>query len=159
MRRGYVGRRESRGRRRANRLGCGRRHHLRLQTVHQARVLRVALVATPRVWIAVYSRVTGQFVGPRELLAATRVLAGMRLLSCVCPNVPSLVFQSVEGLVAEWTLVRSRELVVGFSSLSSRKRPVGPEHPYRSHVGVGPLWSGWIVRVRVRVQQIGKIHC
>jgi hypothetical protein len=142
MRRGHVGRREGRGRRRANGLGCGRRrHHLGLQAMHVAHLLRVSLITTPRVRIAVYPRVTSQLVGPRELLAAPRKLASMRLLSRVCPDVPSLVLQSVECLIAERALVGTGQLVVGLGGLSSWERPVRAKHANGSHVGVGALLS------------------
>lgn len=74
-------------------------------------MLLLALVASPRVRVAVYPRVPGQLVRAGELLAAARELAGMWLLAGVGANVSGLVLQTVEGLVAERALVGARELV------------------------------------------------
>jgi hypothetical protein len=63
VRRRHIGRRKSRGRRRADDLGLrGRRHNVVLHPMHHSSVLRVALVPSPRVWIAVYPRVPRQLV-------------------------------------------------------------------------------------------------
>lgn len=74
-------------------------------------MLLLALVASPRVGVAVYPRVPGQLIRAGELLAAARELAGVRLLAGVGADVSGLVLQTVEGLVAERALVGARELV------------------------------------------------
>ena len=61
--------------------------------------------------IGVYPRVAGELVGATEALRAARELAGMRLLTGVCPDVSGLVLQTVEGAVTERALVWSREIL------------------------------------------------
>jgi hypothetical protein len=48
----------------------------------------------------VNARVASKLIGSRELLAATRELAGVRLLASVSADVTSLMLEAVEGLVA-----------------------------------------------------------
>lgn len=51
-----------------------------------------------------------QLVGPAESFRATGELASMRLLSSVGTNVASLVLETMEGLIAERTFVRTRQI-------------------------------------------------
>ena len=68
----------------------------------------VCLVTPSRVWVVVNPRVTSQLVRPAEAFCATWKRASVWLLSRVCSYVPCLVFQSVEALIAQRALVRSR---------------------------------------------------
>lgn len=60
----------------------------------------LSLVATPRVGVVVNSRVTGQLIGAREALRATRELAGMGLFTSMRADMASLVLETVEGAIA-----------------------------------------------------------
>jgi hypothetical protein len=71
----------------------------------------LCLVTPPRVWIVVYPRVPRELVGPGEAFRAAREATGMRLLSCVRANVSCLMLQTVESLVAQRALVRSRQIL------------------------------------------------
>lgn len=71
----------------------------------------LSLVVPPGIGIVVNPRVTGELVGAAEAFGTAWELAGMRLLAGVGANVPGLVFQTVEGTVAERTLVRTREVL------------------------------------------------
>lgn len=53
---------------------------------------------------------TGEFVGSAEALCASGELASVGFLASVGADVSSLMLEAVEGLVAERTLVRSREV-------------------------------------------------
>jgi hypothetical protein len=120
-------------------------------------VLLLALVASPGVGVAVYPRVPGQLVGARELLAAARELAGMRLLAGVGADVSSLVLQAVEGLVAERALVGARKLVGRLGSLGSWNGPIGLDDGNRSgRHGSAALVLAWCCRRWIK--EIGKIH-
>ena len=68
------------------------------------------LVATARVGVVVNARVTSQLIGTTEALCAARELAGVGLLASVSADVTSLVLEAVEGLVAQRTLVRTRQV-------------------------------------------------
>lgn len=68
------------------------------------------LVAASRVGVVVDARVSRQLVGSAEAFRAAWELAGVRLLARVSANVSRLVLESVEGLVAQRTLVRSRQV-------------------------------------------------
>lgn len=109
---------------RADGLGSGRRRHHSigkhvrreaLLLVHLMLLLLLvllsSLVASPRVRVVVNTGVAGELIRARELLAAAGELAGMRLLASVSADVSSLMLETVEGLVAERALVRSRQLV------------------------------------------------
>ena len=179
VRRRHVGRGESRCRSRSNVLGGRRRRHhvTRLHGSGEHGVRLLALVASSRVGVIVYPRVPGQLIGSRELLAAARELAGMGLLSGVGANVPSLMLQAVEGLVAERALVGPRELVGGICGLLvAGKRTPGSVDGDGSHVDVSvvvclllllrllPCQLRLVCSVSLRcvlvgIQQIGKIHC
>ena len=50
---------------------------------------------------------TSQLVRATEAFRTARELAGMWLFAGVCPYVPGLVFQAMEGLIAHGTLVWS----------------------------------------------------
>jgi hypothetical protein len=70
---------------------------------------------------------TSQLVGTAESLGAPGKLAGVRLLTGVRANVPSLVLQTVEGPIAKRTLVRARQilanlLVGGARTLHERRQ-------------------------------------
>lgn len=136
VRRRDVGRGQGRGGSRADRLGCRRRRHHALM-VHMRRqalvmmmvvvlvVVMLALVPTARVGVVVNSRVTSQLIGAGELLAATGELASMRLLARVSANMSCLVFETMESLVTERALVRTRKLVGRIRGLGAGQRPVG----------------------------------
>lgn len=135
VRRRDVGRGQGRGRSRADRLGCRRRRHHALM-VHMRRqalmmmvvvlvVVMLALVPTARVGVVVNARVTSQLIGAGELLAATGELASMRLLARVSANMSCLVFETMESLVTERALVRTRKLVGRIRGLGAGQRPVG----------------------------------
>lgn len=150
--RGDVGRGHCRGGSGADGLGSGRRgHHVGLHAMDGARVVLmvvlVVFVALPRVGVVVYPRMAGQLVGAREFLAAAGELAGMRLLSRVRPDVPSLVLEAVEGLVAQRALVRARQLGRGLSSLPSRQRAVWSDDADGGHVYVVFLLLLWLLRL------------
>jgi len=68
------------------------------------------LVTASRVGVVVDARVTGQLVRAAEALCAAWELAGVRLLAGVSADVTSLVLEAVEGLVAQRTLVRARQV-------------------------------------------------
>lgn len=69
------------------------------------------LVATPRVRVVMYPRMSGELVGSTEALRASGERAGVRLLARMCADMASLVFKAVEGLLAQRTLVRAWEVV------------------------------------------------
>ena len=82
-------------------------------------------ISSLRVGIVVYPRVTSQLVGARELLAASGELTGVRLLAGVGSDVPGLVLETVEGLVAHGALVGSGELSRSIGGLATvRDGPV-----------------------------------
>lgn len=133
MRGRNVRRAQSRGRSRADGLGRRRHQIIRVHVRWQALVhcvllvllvLLLSLVAPSRVGVVVDSRVTGQLVRTRELLAAARKLASVRLLASVGADVSGLVLEAVEGLVAQRALVRARQLAVAALRLGARKGPV-----------------------------------
>ena len=68
------------------------------------------LVAASRVGVVVDARVTSELVRTAEALCAARELAGVRLLASVSADVTGLVLEAVEGLVAQRTLVRARQV-------------------------------------------------
>ena len=74
-------------------------------------LLLMGLVPSSGVGVVVNSRVPSQLIRTGKLLAASWELAGMRLLSCVSANVPGLVLEAVECLVAERALVGAREFI------------------------------------------------
>lgn len=120
-------------------------------------VLLLALVASPRIGVAVYPRVPGQLVRAGELLAAARELAGVRLLAGVGADVSGLVLQTVEGLVAERALVRARELVGRLGGLRSWDGPIGLDDGNRSgRHGSAALVVAWCCRRWIK--EIGEIH-
>jgi hypothetical protein len=76
----------------------------------------VGLIVAAGVGVIVYPRVTSEFVRSAEAFTTARELAGMRLLACMSADVSCLVFQAVEGSVAERTLVRARQVLPLFCS-------------------------------------------
>lgn len=74
-------------------------------------LMMLTLVATTRVGVVVDSRVPGQFIGARELFAATRELAGVWFLTRVSADMSCLVLEAMECLVTERTFVRTRKLI------------------------------------------------
>lgn len=68
------------------------------------------LVASARIGVVVYSRVTSEFIGSAEALCASGKLACVGLLARVSANMPGLVLEAVECLVAERTLVGARKV-------------------------------------------------
>lgn len=73
-----------------------------------------------------------QLVGPTEAFGAAGELAAMWLLARVCSYVPGLMFQTVEGLIAEGAFVGTRQVlsfVFGESTHQGRQRPDGCGHP------------------------------
>lgn len=130
VRRRDVGRAKSRGRGAADGLGHrrGRSHEAVAVVGLNVRRRHLALVGSPAIGVVVYPRVAGQLVGARELLAAARELASMGLLSGVSPDVPGLVLEAMEGLVAERALVGPGELIGRLlGRLARRQRAVGPD--------------------------------
>lgn len=144
VRRRHVWRDECRvGRTLDRSWSSGRRHHrVRSQSrSHVVRSLRV-LISSPRVRVVVYPRVSSELVRAGELLAATRELAGMWLLTRVRPDMPRLVLQTVESLIAERALVWPWELTRVLLRLTTWERSVGPDNAHCSHVYVSVLIHG-----------------
>lgn len=138
VRRRHIRRRQRRLRCRPNILWRRRRHHVAVGDAIREHLVRLlALGASPRVGVAVYPRVPRELVRARELLAASREVASVRLLASVRPDVPRLVLQTVEGLVTERALVGAWKLVVHLGGLASGQRPVWPEDRDRGHVAGG----------------------
>ena len=88
-------------------------------------LMLLCLVPPSRVGVVVYPRVASQLVGAGKFLAAARELAGVWLLASMGADVPRLVLQAVEGLVAERALVGTGQLVRVLRRLGARERPVG----------------------------------
>lgn len=61
-----------------------------------------------------YSRVACELVGAREAFCATGKGTDMRLFARVGPDVTGLVLETMEGLVAERTLVGTRQVGARF---------------------------------------------
>ena len=80
------------------------------------------------------ARVAGQLVGAREALGAARELAGVRLLAGMGADMPRLMLEAVEGLVAERALVGPGQIrtLVGVRAGGSH----GGHHGDGSHLGV-----------------------
>jgi hypothetical protein len=72
----------------------------------------------------------GQLVGSREALGAAGELAGVRLLARVRPDVSGLVLETVEGLVAQWALVGSGQVLAVLTGLTADH---GRHHTDGSH--------------------------
>ena len=99
------------------------------------------LVSSSRVWVVVDARVTRQFIGTTETLRAARELTCMRLLTSMRSDVSRLMFESMECLVAQGTLVRSRQILttlilIARGSSGSRSSSTLERHATRdgSHV-------------------------
>ena len=74
----------------------------------------LVLVSSSRVWVVVDARVTRQLIRTTETLRAARELTCMRLLTSMRSDVSRLMFKSMECLVAQRTLVRSRQILTSF---------------------------------------------
>lgn len=77
-------------------------------------VWRVLLAPCPTVlrrW-QMYPRMTGQLVRSRKALVTSRMGTGVGLFTSVRPDVPRLVLQSIEGTIAQWTLVGTGDLAL-----------------------------------------------
>ena len=68
------------------------------------------LVAATRVGVVVNARMSRKLVGSAKSLRASRKLASVWLLSCVRANVSRLVLETVECLIAQRALVRTRKI-------------------------------------------------
>lgn len=68
------------------------------------------LVSASRVGIAVDAGVARQLIGSAESLRTARELARMRFLPSMSANMSRLVLETMESLVAQWTLVGSRQI-------------------------------------------------
>jgi hypothetical protein len=90
----------------------------------------LCLVTSPRVWVVVYPGMSGELVGSRELLCASRKLARVRLLSRMRPDVSGLMLEAMEGFVAKRTLVRSWQVL---SVLPMLAPDHGGHHADRGH--------------------------
>jgi hypothetical protein len=90
-------------------------HEASLNSGHSGLVSSGMLLtlASPRVWVVVYPRVSSQFVRARKSLCASRKGAGVRLLARMGSDVASLVLQTVESLVAERALVGPGQVLSG----------------------------------------------
>lgn len=74
-------------------------------------------LASPRVWVVVYPRVSSQFVGARKTFCASGKGASMRLLARVGSDVASLVLQTVKGLIAQRAFVGPGKILSGLLGL------------------------------------------
>ena len=120
MRRGDVGRGDLRNRGRSGDGLARWRHHGRI-LVHHGIILAsgssgggrkmLGLVVSPGVGVVVNPRVTSEFIRATEALGAAGELACMWFLPSMCANMSGLVFQAMEGTIAERTLVRTREIL------------------------------------------------
>ena len=105
--------------------------------------------------------IPGQFVRAREALCAAGKGAGMWLFARVSPDVTSLVFQTVESLIAQRALVGAGEvlarLVLGLlrGVLQQRSHEA---HGSSGHGSVGGGRRGVVSSSsgRVRVEEVGK---
>ena len=81
-------------------------------TFHGRQGLDTLWVVSSTVGVRVDPGVTSQFVRPAEALCTAGKSAGMRLLSGVSPDMPRLVLETVECLVAQVTLVGTRHFTL-----------------------------------------------
>jgi hypothetical protein len=88
------------------------------------RVVMLTLVAAAGVGVVVNPGVASQLIGAGKLLAASGVLARVRLFARVGTDMASLVLKAVEGLVTERALVRARQLIRVFVGLGTRERTI-----------------------------------
>lgn len=89
---------------------------------HRLLVDMLCLVTPSRIGIVVYPRVSSELIGTRESLCAARELTGVRLLARVRSNVSGLMLETVEGLIAERTLVRTWEILSVLAMLTPNHR-------------------------------------
>jgi hypothetical protein len=109
----------------------------------------------------VNARVACELIRSRELFAAARELAGVRLFSSVSADVSGLMLEAVEGLIAERALVRSGQLIRVFRVLDPRKGAIGfnDGNCCCSHLDVALMgFFGFLISRDCGVKEIGKIH-
>ena len=117
-----------------------------------------------------YSRVTGQLVGSRETLGAARKMAGVRFFASMRADMPSLMLQTVESLLAQRTLVGPGKVGGPVCRLKTSHAGDLQRRDCGGHVDIsmklrGRRRRGVWGRIRpqrrsdFRVQQIGEIHC
>jgi len=116
VRRGDVGRANGGGRGGSRHVLVGRGHHLGhggavLHAILDGLVHLLCLVTPSRVGVVVYPRVAGQLVGAGEAFGAAVELAGVRLLAGMGANVSGLMLETVEGFIAQGTLVGSGQIL------------------------------------------------
>lgn len=75
----------------------------------------LCLITPPRVWIVVYPRMPRQFVRSGETLRTAGKLTGVWLLAGVSSNMSGLMLETVKGLIAQRTLVGTRQILTVFS--------------------------------------------
>jgi hypothetical protein len=92
------------------------------------------LVASPRVGVVVYPRVTGELIRAAETFRASRKGAGMGLLASMCPDMAGLVLETVKGLLTQRALVRAREVL---TSIILCGLGVLEERSHKAHGGSG----------------------
>lgn len=125
----------------------------------------LVLVTPPRVGIVVNSGVSGKLVRAGEALGAAMKLAGVRLLAGMRADVPGLVLEAVEGLVAQRALVGPGQIraLVGV-----RAGHHGRHHAHGSHLSVALVFSVvdlalavgvWGGRRGGGVEQTCKVDC
>lgn len=145
----------------------------------------MSLLIAARVWVIVNARVSGQLVGSAEAFTTARELARMWLFSCMSANVSCLMFQTVEGSIAQGAFVRARKIlpvvvVVGLGRYRRRQQADGGSHVRVSLrrrrgsirglcAGVGSVLLGrprgghsdgvWRGRRRRRVEEGSKVYC
>lgn len=105
------------------------RHPLHLVCLHTHRLLHVLprLIAPPRVWVVMNSRMTGKLIGAAEPFRASLEPTSVRFLPRMCPNVSCLMFESMEGFFTEGTLVWAWKVRSLFSPLLRRSGHVGQQ--------------------------------
>ena len=89
----------------------GRRYGLVSSVGIHGGVLVRSLVASSRVWVVVYPRVSSQLIRATEAFRAAEKGAPMGLFARVCAYVSCLVLEAVKGLIAERAFVGSRQIL------------------------------------------------
>lgn len=97
------------------------------------RCCHMLLIAASRVGIVVDTRVPRELVRSAEALRAAWELASVRLLARVRADMSRLVLQTVEGLVAQGTLVRSWQVGAMFILTLHTGRHCGHGHGRACH--------------------------
>src|SRR5579859_1802716 len=100
-------------------ISSRRRHHVRVERGRGRRVAGTGMLHTGQrlhaslcmvsstVWVRVYPGVTSELVGPAEAFGTTRKGACMRLLSGMGANMPGLMLETMECLVAKRAFIGS----------------------------------------------------